>query len=261
MTDLIRALILGTVEGLTEFLPISSTGHLILIGDSLHFVGGQTATFDVAIQLGAILAVLVAYFPIFKALIPPKSWFSKFWNTILIAIFPALIMGAAFHHIIKTYLFTPFTVALALVTGGFFMIGVEKWVSQKPKTNELDQITYKQALIIGLCQCASLWPGMSRSASSIMGGLVAGLDEEIAAKFSFIIAVPLMIAAVGYDLLKSWHFLSSSDLGYIAIGFCVAFLIALGSLKIMLAILKRFRLFPFAIYRIILGGFLLYVFL
>lgn len=261
MTEIIKAIVLGAIEGLTEFLPVSSTGHLILIGKSIHFAGGQTATFDIAIQLGAIFAVVVAYFPLFKELLTPKKWLTPTWISVSISTIPALIMGVLLHHIIKTKLFNPYSVAVALVVGGVLMIIVEKWVKPKPKTFEIEQITKKQALVVGISQCAALWPGMSRSASSIMGGLLCGLDEQVAAKYSFIIAVPIMVAAVGYDLLKSWNGLTFDDFGHILIGFSIAFLIAWASLRFMLSILRKYRLLPFALYRLILGGFLLYVFM
>jgi undecaprenyl-diphosphatase len=253
MHDFIKAIFLGIVEGITEFLPVSSTGHLILVGQFLQFSGTNSETFDIAIQLGAILAVFWLYRAYFIDLFHPKKWFKTEMNKLLIACLPALILGAATHKAIKLHLFSPFTVACALIFGGIVMIIVEKWIKLKPTTHTIEDISYKQAFIIGCFQCFALWPGMSRSASTIIGGLAAKLDYETSAKFSFIVAVPVMTAAVGYDLLKSYNTLTSHDIGLIGIGFVTAFIVAWVSIVGFLSLLKKWKLFPFAVYRILLG--------
>ncbi|MCP4051041.1 MAG: undecaprenyl-diphosphate phosphatase [bacterium] len=253
MIDLYKACILGLVEGITEFVPVSSTGHLIIVGNWLSFDSANEATFDIVIQSGAILAVLVLYRKFFISVFSPGNWFKKNMNNIIIAIIPALTAGFFLHSFIKRYLFSSATVTGALFAGGLIMLWVEKIIRPKPDTVELEDITHKQALIIGLCQCFALWPGVSRSGSTIIGGLLGGLDHKTAAKFSFIIAVPVMFAAVAYDLMKSIDLLSARDFYLIAAGFIVSFIVAMGAIVIFMKILQRFKLLPFAVYRIVLS--------
>ena len=261
MTDLITAGVLGVVEGLTEFLPVSSTGHLILVGETLKFTQGNAATFDIAIQLGAILAVVAAFPGYFISLLNPKSWLSPKGKALILACLPVMAVGFLTHHWIKTHLFNPLTVALALIVGAIAMIVVQKRPQPSVTTHDIEAITPKQALWIGISQCFSLWPGMSRSASTIMGGLLAGLSYELAAQFSFLIAVPVMVAAVTFDLIKSASVITSYDLQLIGVGFGVAFGVAWASIYAMLMILKKYKLVPFAIYRIVLGAILFYALL
>ncbi len=261
MTDAITAGILGIVEGLTEYLPVSSTGHLILVGRGLQFANGNTATFDIAIQLGAILAVVVLFRAYFLSLLNPKTWFSAKGKVLATACFPVMVVGLLTHHWIKLHLFNPITVAAALIVGAIIMLIVEKLPSKTLKTTKIEDITIKQALMVGLCQCFALWPGMSRSASTITGGILAGLSYEIAAEFSFLIAVPVMTAAVAFDMIKSAASLTTHEFGLIGIGFVVSFVVAMLSIEALISILKRYRFFPFALYRIALGAFLLYVLL
>ena len=253
MTDIINAIILGVIEGLTEFIPVSSTGHLILVGEWLKFSAADTATFDIAIQLGAILAVVVLYWSFFKQYVSCKTWFNYDMKVILVAILPACIVGFLLHGIIKAYLFSSKTVIWALFIGGIIMGVVDWFYMKKPEKKNLkvSDISLKQALIIGICQCAALWPGMSRSGSTIVGGLLSGLSYKTAATFSFIIAVPVMIAAVSYDLLKSFMILTIVDIQLISIGFLVSFIVAYAAIKTFLKILVKYKLLPFAIYRII----------
>ena len=258
MTDTLAAILLGILEGLTEFIPVSSTGHLILV-EHLLPLSTLPESFTISIQLGAILAVVFLYKNTFTQFLSYKSWFNAdFWR-ISLAIVPFLGMGFLGYSIIKS-LFTPTTVLAALFTGGILMIIVEFWSKKHPpNTCDMSQISYKQALCIGLSQCLALWPGMSRSASTIMGGLMCGLDHKTAASFSFIIAVPVMTAAVGYDLLRSASQLTPHDLSLIGIGFTVSFFIAILSIVSFMKVLNRVKLFPFGIYRIILSllGFLI----
>ncbi len=257
MTDYFKAAILGIIEGVTEYLPVSSTGHLIIAGKWLEFSSANTQTFDIAIQLGAILAVFLLYRPYFMAFFSPKNWFKKDMNILITACLPALILGFLMHSFIKAHLFSEFTVAIALITGAFGMIAVQLGFKDKADTVSLENISYKQAFIIGCFQCLALWPGMSRSASTIAGGLIAKLDYETSAKFSFLVAVPIMLAAVSYDLIKTAPQLSVMDIKLIAIGFLVSFVVAWASIVTFLSLLKRWKLIPFACYRLVLGGFII----
>lgn len=262
MDNLLVSLILSIVEGITEFLPVSSSGHLILAGDILHFTGPKAATFEVVIQLGAILAVVVLYWKRFWGLIIPQSGqrFSGargIWLLILTS-FPACAAGLLFHSIIKEYLFTPATVLYALIAGAICMIIVERR-HPRPDCNTLDEITPKMALGIGLFQCLALWPGFSRSASTIMGGMLLGAKRGLAAEYSFIAAVPIMLAATGYDMLKNWEIFTAADVPFFAIGMAGAFVSALLAVKFFVAMLARVTLLPFAIYRLALAPFVYYL--
>jgi len=253
MSEFFIAIILGVLEGITEFIPISSTGHLILVGDALSFTGPIADTFSVAIQLGAILAVVVLYPDFFKKALTPKHWLSRENRLILTAIAPAMVLGFLIYDLIKEHLFGPTTVMGALFVGGLVMILVEKRLGDTGNTTSFETLTFKQALTVGICQCAALWPGMSRSASTIVGGLISGMSHTFAAEFSFIIAVPVMVAAVGYDLLKSAAILNAHSLMLIGVGFLVSFVVAVASILTFLKLLSRFKLIPFALYRIVLS--------
>jgi len=254
VSDFLKAVVLGIVEGLTEFVPVSSTGHLIIVGDWMSFTSANTATFDIAIQLGAIMAVVFLYKSFFWELLRPSQWLRHDMKCIVVAILPAFVMGALLHGTIKRYLFTSQTVAIGLFVGAIVMIVADRWVLNHPvKTESISRISYRQALIIGICQCAALWPGFSRSGATIVGGLFVGLGYQSAAKFSFIIAVPVMIAAVGFDLFKSSAALTMHDMQLIAVGFLISFVVAYAGIKIFLKVLCRVKLVPFAIYRIVLS--------
>jgi undecaprenyl-diphosphatase len=258
MTDMWIAGILGIVEGITEFLPVSSTGHLIIVGNLLNFSGEKASCFEVFIQLGAILAVVVLYFDRFTALIPlpgrENDDFSGFRGIalLLVTTLPALVAGLLAHKTIKQHLFGPLTVALALGVGGIGILLAER-LKPKSETMDLNALGYRQALMVGLFQCFALWPGMSRSASTIIGGLFSGLDRRVAAEYSFLAAVPVMIAATSYDLYKEWHLLNVSDIGFFAVGFVVSFLAAAAAMKLFIALLQRWSLAPYAWYRIIIA--------
>lgn len=254
ITDFLHATILGIVEGLTEFIPVSSTGHLILAETIFPLRHVHSETFSVFIQLGAILAVVCIYPRYFKSFLNPKEWMSRKSKVLFVAIFPALLSGLLFYSFIKKHLFSPLTVVLALFVGGLAMLFFQKkYPNHSATTHSIEDISYKQSFIVGLCQCASLWPGMSRSASTIVGGLIAKLDYSTAAEFSFLIAVPVMTAAVGFDLLKSFSELTLLDLKVMSLGFVVSFITAFFAIKTFISLLKRWQFNPFAFYRIVLA--------
>jgi undecaprenyl-diphosphatase len=256
MNDHIIAFILGIIEGLAEFLPISSTGHLILAGHVMDFEGERAKTFEIVIQLGAMLAIAVLYFKRFLSLFNVKPLLNKEKKLnmlhIILGVLPAVIVGFAMHDIVKTYLFGPKTVVVGLVLGAILMIYAE--MRKRPVASEsVDDISYKQALIIGLFQCLAIYPGFSRAGSTISGGLLTRASYTAASEFSFLIALPVMIGATGLDLLKSWDTMQSSDLGIFAIGFITAFVVAMIAVTTFLNALKKLGLKPFAYYRIILA--------
>lgn len=258
MENLLTALILSVVEGLTEFLPVSSTGHLILAGDLLHFTGPRAATFEVVIQLGAIMAVVVLYWQRFKGLIWPRPYVRfagsrGIWLLVLTTL-PACVFGLLLHSLIKEYLFNTTSVLIALVVGAICMLLVD-WKPKRPVCVSLDELTPKMALGIGFFQCLALWPGFSRSASTIMGGILLGARRGVAAEYSFIAAVPIMLAATGYDLLKNWSLFTSADIPFFSVGMIGAFVSALIAVKVFVALLARVTLAPFAIYRLLLAPF------
>lgn len=250
------AVIQGIVEGLTEFLPVSSTGHLILSGSLMHFTGPKAETFDIAIQLGAILSVVVLYRERFTGLLRTsrRQRFSGRYGVWLLFLttLPALFFGFFGHRIIKTYLFGPHTVALALGVGALMILVVES-LRRNTRTYTLDEITPGQALGIGFFQCLALWPGFSRAAATIMGGMILGAERKTAAEYSFLAAVPVMCAATGYDLLKSYKLFSAGDFLFLGIGFVVSFLAAWAAVRGFIALLGRLTLRPFAVYRLILA--------
>ncbi|WP_047152328.1 undecaprenyl-diphosphate phosphatase [Aneurinibacillus tyrosinisolvens] len=257
MSVLIIAIILGIVEGLAEFLPISSTGHLILAGHLLHFEGEKAATFEIFIQLGSIMAVAVLYWRRFLNLLGwrREKTMAPRLNLlhVILAMLPAVILGLLLHSFIKEKLFSPYTVLISLVVGGIFMIVAEK--SRVPvRAETVDDITYKQAFSIGLFQCLALWPGFSRSGATIAGGLLVGTSLKAAAEFTFIVAVPIMVAATGLDLVKSLPYLSVNDIGFFATGFFTAFIVAMLAVVTFLRILKKINLTPFAYYRFVVAA-------
>lgn len=261
--DFIKAIIEGIVEGLTEFAPVSSTGHLILVGDLIGFTGEKAKTFEIFIQLGSILAVVVLYFKRFLSLFGlAKIEGEKHPLNLLhliIAALPAIVLGLLLHDFIKEYLFSPATVLIGLVAGGLLLIYADR-KHRQTASDSLDRITYKQAFQIGLFQCLSLWPGFSRSGSTISGGILIGAGYKAAAEFSFILAVPMMIGATGLDLIKSLDQLSASDIPLFLTGFVTAFIVAMLAIKYFLKLLQKVRLTPFAIYRFVLSAlFLIYM--
>jgi undecaprenyl-diphosphatase len=255
------AVLLGVVEGVTEFLPVSSTGHLILVGELLRFVGERAETFEIFIQLGAILAVVVIYRQRFadlvaaglrgQALLPVPARPAFTWAHLAAGCMPAFVLGFLLHGFIKRNLFSSRTVLVGLVLGGVVMIAAEVLARRRDgaATASIDEMTLGQALAVGCVQCLALWPGFSRSGSTISGGLVVGLDRRTAAEFSFVLAVPVMLAATGYDLLKSLQLLDGGFVATLAIGFAVSFLVAWAAVVAFLRLVQRVSLTPFAIYR------------
>ena len=252
MSDIVKAILLGIVQGLTEFIPVSSTGHLILAGNLLEFSGEFAKTFDIAIQLGSILAVIIIFKDNFREYIKPKPNLKVFPNIIhiIMTTVPVLIVGLLFHDLIKQYLFTPFTVAIGLMLGSVLMLFADYYYRRTK--NNMD-IGYKKAVAVGLFQCLALWPGMSRSGSTISGGIFSGMDHKKAASYSFICAVPAMFAATGYELLKTRHVFTSHEVFILAIGFLVSFVIGWAAIVFLLRLVSKIKLIPFAIYRIILA--------
>ncbi len=256
MDNIWSAVIQSIVEGLTEFLPVSSTGHLIISGELLGFTGEKASVFNVFIQLGAILAVVVLYWPRFWGLLRPRAdqAFSGVRGLLLLFLtcLPACVMGLLLHDFIKAHLFTPATVAVALVAGAVLMIVVERR-RYEATSQTLDEMTPRLALGIGCFQCLALWPGFSRSASTIMGGMILGATRRLAAEYSFIAAVPIMVAATGFDMLKSIDLFSAADVPFMAVGFVGSFISALIAIKAFIALVGRVSLVPFAVYRLILA--------
>ena len=260
MDDLFPAIVLGIVEGLTEFIPVSSTGHLILIGDALKVQGHHPEVFDVFIQLGAILAVVVLFFRRFLGMLLPDAAAAddrgfaglSAMMKIAVACVPAFVAGGLLHKVIKERLFCPETVAAALIGGAVLMIVVER-LDVFPRARKLSDITGRQSLFVGLMQCLALWPGMSRSASTIVGGMLSGVERRTAAEFSFLVAVPVMFGAVAFDLYKSLPFLVAGDVPFYAAGFITSFITGAVAIRIFLDLLRHFTLVPFALYRIVVG--------
>jgi len=260
---IIIALILGLVEGITEFVPVSSTGHLILVGNLLGFTGERAATFEVFIQLGAILAVVVAYRDRFLGLLDFKNRAGGFRGfqgiqMLFLTTLPAVILGLIAHKAIKSYLFYPFNVAVGLAVGGLWILLMERFRAP-PTRRGLDAICWKDALAIGCFQCMALWPGMSRSSSTILGGMITGLDRKTATEYSFIAAVPLMFAACFYDLYKSASQLNVSDIPLFALGFIVAFISAFFAVRLLIRFLAHHTLVPFGWYRIALAALVFWI--
>ncbi|MEG2172781.1 MAG: undecaprenyl-diphosphate phosphatase [Desulfovibrionaceae bacterium] len=261
MENLFTALILSIVEGMTEFLPVSSSGHMILVGELLGYVGQKAATFEVVIQVGAIMAVVVLYWERFWGLVRPQPYarFAGVRGMVLLALtsMPACVVGLLAHDIIKAYLFTPASVMIALAVGAVCMIAVEK-KNMRPVYITLDDMSMKTAFGIGCFQCLALWPGFSRSASTIMGGMLLGARRSLAAEYSFIAAVPIMFAATGYDLLKNLSLFTTADIPFFAVGLIGSFISALAAVKVFVALMGRMTLIPFAVYRLALAPLVYY---
>ncbi|ADW72245.1 undecaprenol kinase [Rahnella aceris] len=268
--SLLVAAILGVVEGLTEFLPVSSTGHLIIVGNLLGFTGDTSKSFEVVIQLGSILAVVVMFWRRLFNMIglhfgkPPvhEGSGSRRLNLlhIILGMIPATVLGLLLHSQIKA-LFEPKYVMYALVVGGILLIAAELLKPKKPRAEGLDDITYVQAFMIGVFQCLALWPGFSRSGATISGGMLMGISRFAASEFSFLLAVPMMMGATALDLYKSYSFLNMADLPMFATGFVSAFIVALIAIKTFLAVIKRISFIPFAIYRFFVAIAVYFVFI
>ena len=256
------AFVLGVIEGATEFLPVSSTGHLIIAADVLNFSNSSSDVFEIFIQLGAIMAVITEYR---KKLIqtisdiPHDPAAQKFAASIAIAFIPAAILGFFFHSAIKLYLFNPVTVAIALIVGGIAMIVIEKSMPVLSVAKQSD-VSFKQAFLIGMAQCLALIPGVSRSASTIMGGVLSGLDRKSATEFSFFLDIPIIIAASFYDLIKNFHLLDKHDFLIFFIGSLTAYISALFIIKLFIRYVAHNNFIGFGWYRIIVGIITLFYF-
>lgn len=257
MDDVLVSVLLGVVEGFTEFLPVSSTGHLILVNNFLGFTGEFANTFDIVIQLGAILSVVV-YFR--KKLLPfgkdkpadERKEALVLWKKTLVGVVPAIIVGAAFGRKIEELLFNPVTVASALLIGGLALILIER----KKRIAHIDSIsslTYRTAFMIGVIQCLAMVPGTSRSAATIIGAMLLGASRLVAAEFSFYLAIPTITAASAYSLLKTGMTLSSREMLLLAIGFTVSFLVAWAVIAGFMGYLTKKDFKAFGYYRIVLG--------
>ncbi|MFZ2540629.1 MAG: undecaprenyl-diphosphate phosphatase [Gallionella sp.] len=252
---LLKALILGIVEGLTEFLPISSTGHLIILGDLLGYNDESSKVFKIVIQLGAILAVCWDYRKLLTKIVvglPSDAAARRFAARLFIGFLPAAVLGLMFHAAIKALLFNPITVATALVVGGFIILYVEKR-AYHPRIHSVDDMRWSVALKVGFAQALAMIPGTSRSGATIMGGLIFGLSRKAAAEFSFFLAIPTMFAATVYDLYKNWALLRMEDLPVFAVGFVAAFIAAMWAVKGFIHYISNHTFVVFAWYRIVFG--------
>jgi undecaprenyl-diphosphatase len=255
MSMLWVAIILGIVEGLTEFLPISSTGHLIITSDLIGFTGMRAETYEIFIQLGAILAVVWEYrtrLLLVAADVPRRASARGFVMNLFLAFLPAAVIGLLFHDYISEHLFSVPTVGAALIAGAVLILIVEA-LPLKPGPEEAEEIGWKQALGVGFAQCLALWPGFSRSAATILGGLGIGLNRKAATEFSFFLAIPTMFAATIYSLLKNLEYLEAADAGWLALSFVISFLVAWVSIRWLLRYVMSHSFRIFAWYRIGLG--------
>lgn len=252
---LLKAVVLGFLEGATEFLPVSSTGHLIIAADLLSFTGEKAKTFEIFIQLGAIFAIMWHYRQkIVKVVsgLGHDALAQRFAVNLAIAFLPAAFLGLLFHKTIKTYLFNPWTVASALIVGGFVILWIESR-NHKGRIGSVDDMRWQDALKVGIAQSFALFPGVSRAGATIMGGLLSGLSRPAATEFSFFLAIPTMLTATSYDLYKNRHLFDSHDALLLLTGFVCAFISATIVVKAFLAFVGRHSFRPFAYYRIVFG--------
>jgi len=252
---LLKAFVLGLVEGATEFLPVSSTGHLIIVGDLMDFNDEKSKVFKIFIQLGAILAICWEYrarLEFVGSQMFHDRVAQRFIRNLAIAFMPAALLGLLFHSQIKAFLFSPFTVAIALIAGGFAILLVER-LNLQPSTHMVDEMRMSQALKIGFAQSLSLIPGVSRSGATILGGMLFGLSRQAATEFSFFVAIPIMFAATIYDLLKNRNLLAWDDVSIFAVGFITAFFAALLAVKTLVRYVANHDFRIFAYYRIVFG--------
>ncbi len=254
MDNTITVILIGILEGLTEFLPISSTGHLIIASSLLSLNGAEVKAFLVVIQLGAILAVCwhqrLTIFNTFKEL-PAKKW-DSFAAKIAAAFIPTACIGLIFHDVVKTYLFSPISVSCALILGGIIIIVVEN-KNKLPREIQPEEITVSQAIKIGFFQSLAIFPGVSRSGATIIGGLSIGLPRKTATLFSFLLAIPTMFAATAFDLAKTPELITGSALPALLVGFCAAFITALLTVKVLIRFVSKHSFKPFGYYRILFG--------
>lgn len=247
--ETLSAIVLGVVEGVTEFLPVSSTGHLILFNTWFSFAPEFTKMFDIVIQLGAILAVVVVFW---KRFLLGVSLNRELWKRVFISVIPALVFGAMFGSMIQKALFHPVVVACALIIGGGVLLAAERF---HRITNVVDEkkMSYGKAFAVGCIQCLAFIPGVSRSAATIVGAMMLGVSRSVAAEYSFFLAVPTLLAASGYAILKNPIAVNGYDIGILFIGFVVAFFSALIVIRLFLGYIRTKTFAPFAYYRIVLG--------
>lgn len=257
MMDWLAAVLLGIVEGLTEFIPVSSTGMLLLTKHALGLPDGFWDTFNVMIQLGAILAVVVLYFgKLWRQIVrlPSDANARKFALSVIIAFLPAVVLGLAFHDFIKRVLFdSPSVQCISLILGGLVLLVIDRFAPQ-PSDRDPMRLPLGKALVIGLFQCIAMVPGVSRSGATIVGAMTMGVEKRAAAEFSFFLAIPTMLGAFVLDAWKSRDQLTSHTIPLIAIGFVVAFVVALLVIRSMLAIVTKRGFAPFGWFRIIVGA-------
>ena len=253
---LAKAAVMGVVEGLTEFLPISSTGHLILAGALLGFDDEKAKVFDIAIQTGAILAVIIVYWQRIRATLvglPTERQAQRFSLNVLIAFLPAVVLGLLFGKYIKAHLFTPAVVASTFILGGFVILWAEKRPQEAARVHDVDGMDWKDALKVGLVQCLAMIPGTSRSGATIIGGMLLGLSRKTATDFSFYLAIPTLVGAGAYSLYKERALLSMADLPMFAVGLVFSFLSAWICVRWLLRYISSHSFTPFAWYRIAFG--------
>jgi len=253
---LLKAAIMGIVEGLTEFLPISSTGHLILAGSLLGFDDAKAKVFDIAIQTGAIFAVILVYWQKIRTTLvelPSSRQAQKFALNVFIGFLPAVVLGLLFGKFIKAHLFTPVVVATTFILGGFIILWAEKRQTQAVRVQAVEDMTALDALKVGLVQCLAMIPGTSRSGATIIGGMVLGLSRKAATDFSFFLAIPTLIGAGVYSLYKERHLLSMGDVPLFAVGLVFSFISAWLCVRWLLRYISSNSFVPFAWYRIAFG--------
>ncbi len=257
MVFFLKVILLGIIEGITEFLPISSTGHLILANHFIEFTGDFAKTFDVVIQLGAILSVIVYFFndlypfaPSLKA--ERRREIFTLWQKSLVAVIPALALGALFDDMIEAKLFNPTVVAITLFVGGVIILLIERR-NMTPSIFSIKDLSYRMALAIGGMQCIAMVPGVSRSAATIIGAMLLGAARPVAAEFSFFLAIPTMMAASGYSMLKAGFTLSATEWGALAVGFVVAFFTAWAVIALFMSYIRKHDFTVFGYYRILLA--------
>jgi len=265
MFELFKAIILGVIEGLTEFLPISSTGHLIIVNQFVSFEKHFTNMFDIVIQLGAVLSIVILFkdkiipFGQNKSLTDKKRIYSL-WGKTVIAFFPAMIIGAILHDRIESELFNPIVVSLALIIGGVILLFVER-KKMKSKINSIWEMSYMTVFIIGIIQCLAMIPGTSRSAATIIGAMLLGASRITAAEFSFFLAIPTIGAASAYSFMKNASLFSIPDIMILSVGFIVSFFTAWVVVGCFIKYISQRDFKPFAYYRIVLGLIVLVYFL
>ncbi|MBI5208187.1 MAG: undecaprenyl-diphosphate phosphatase [Candidatus Firestonebacteria bacterium] len=265
MNDIIKVIILGIVEGLTEFLPISSTGHLIIVNEFINFTGSFANMFDIVIQLGAILSVIVYFWRKLSPFGNNKTSLEKnetweIWKKTIIGVFPALILGSIFGKHIKNYLFNPITVSSALVIGGIVLIIIERR-EMRSQITTISTLNYKTVFYIGMIQCLAMIPGTSRSAATIIGAMLLGASRLVAAEFSFFLAIPTLFAASVYSLLKINFNLNIFQIELLIIGFIVSFLVAWIVIAKFIKFISKHDFKFFGYYRIVLGIFVIIYFI